>query len=147
MSKVQTAVAGFKQGFNCSQAVLSTYGPELGLDREAALRLAAAFGAGMGRMASTCGAVTGAFLVLGLRYGAIQAADRQAKEKTYELVREFARKLEARNHSLICKELLGYDISTAEGFSQVKAKHLIETHCARFVRDAAEILEELSAAI
>jgi len=87
--------------------------------------------------------VTGAFLVLGLRYGAIQAADLQAKEKTYALVREFAARFQARNGSLICKELLGYDISTADGVRQVKARNLLETRCAKFVQDAAEILEDL----
>jgi C_GCAxxG_C_C family probable redox protein len=143
MKKVENAVACFKEGFNCSQSVLSTYGPEFGLDRETALRLGAAFGAGMGRMGGTCGAVTGAFLVLGLRFGAIQAADLPAKEKTYALVREFARKFQARNGSLICKELLGCDLSTAEGVSRFKAGNLLETHCARFVQEAAEILEEL----
>ena len=75
MSRVEQAVSCFQGGFNCSQAVLSTYAQDFGLDREAALKLAAGFGGGMGRMAGTCGAVTGAFMVLGLKHGPTEAGD------------------------------------------------------------------------
>ena len=143
VTKVQTAVACFKEGFSCSQAVISTYGPELGLERDTALRLGSAFGAGMGRMGGTCGAVTGALMALGLRSGSIDAKNLAAKEKTYAPVREFARRFQTRNGSLICKELLGCDLGTAEGLIQFKGRNLLDTHCARFVQSAAEILEEL----
>ena len=79
MSRVEQAVSCFKGGFNCSQAVLSTYAQDFGLDREAALKLAAGFGGGMGRMAGTCGAVTGAFMVLGLKHGPTEAGDQTGK--------------------------------------------------------------------
>ena len=63
MSKVQQAVSLFNEGLLCSQALLSTYGPELGLDREIALKLATAFGGGMCRMGETCGAVARALML------------------------------------------------------------------------------------
>ena len=144
MSKVDLAVACFKQDFNCSQVVFSTYAPSLGLDRETALRVAAAFGGGMGRTGETCGAVSGALMVIGLRYGQCAAEDKGAKEKTYELAREFLNRFAARNDGCVkCRELLGYDVGTPEGLQTAREQGLFETLCPKFVRDAAEIVEQL----
>ena len=102
LARVETALARFAGGFNCAQAVFSVYAEHLGFDRDAAIKLAAGFGGGMGRMASTCGAVTGAFMVLGLQYGN-SSADREAKEAIYARIREFADRFKARNGSLVCQ--------------------------------------------
>ena len=140
MSSVEDAVSRFDDGCSCSQAVFSTYAEPLGMSGETALRVAAGFGGGMGRMGHTCGAVTGAFMALGLKYG---GPDSEAKEKTYELVREFANRFKARHGSLNCIDLLGYDISTSEGRQRIKQQNLHSTLCSQIVRDAAEILEAL----
>ncbi len=50
MTRVEEAVAYFKEGFSCSQAILTAYGPTVGLDRETALKVASGFGGGMGRL-------------------------------------------------------------------------------------------------
>jgi C_GCAxxG_C_C family probable redox protein len=105
MSKEQEAVACFCNGFSCFQAILSTYDLRYGLEREQALKLAAGLGGGMGRMGGTCGAVTGAFLVIGLEQGATAAEDKAAKEQTYGTVREFAARFQGRNGSTLCREL------------------------------------------
>ena len=97
MNRVEQAVSCFKSGLNCSQSILSTYAEDFGLDRGVALKLAAGFGGGMGRMMGTCGAVTGAFMVLGLKHGPVSANDQQGKETAYERVREFAKRFQARN--------------------------------------------------
>jgi C_GCAxxG_C_C family probable redox protein len=143
VNKVEQAVSCFKEGFNCSQAICSAYGQEYGLDYKTALKVSCGFGAGMGRMAETCGVVTGAYMVIGLRYGGSDVLDVSAKEKTYELVREFSEKFKSRNGSIICKELLGVDISTAEGLKAAKQRDIHGTCCQKFVGDAAEILEEM----
>jgi len=101
MNRVEHAVSSFKEGFNCSQAVLSTYGPQFGLNRESALKVSGAFGAGMGRLGETCGAVTGAFMVIGLKYGSTRAEDKETKERAYSLVRDFVKKFKARNGSIL----------------------------------------------
>ena len=69
MSKVDSVLSGFSDDLDCAQALVSTYGPELGLDRETAIKVADAFTGGIGRTGETCGAVTGALMVLGLKYG------------------------------------------------------------------------------
>ena len=84
MSKIDTAVSGFKEGFNCAQSVLSAFSEELGLTRETALKIACPFGGGMARQAETCGAVTGAFMVIGLKYGQASKADKASKNRTYD---------------------------------------------------------------
>ena len=144
-SKVQQAVSLFRQGFNCAQAVLATYCKGFSLERDTALKLASGFGGGMGTMAKTCGAVTGAFMVIGLKYGGTSSSDKEVKINTYKLIREFADRFESRNGTVICKELLGCDISTEEGFKNAKEKDLFSTICPKLVDDAAEILEEMMA--
>ena len=144
-AKSEQAVRKFRKGFNCSQAVLSVYAEEFGLCRETALKIACGFGGGMGRMALTCGAVTGAFMVIGLKYGNVDANEKEIKEKTYGLVREFARRFEKRNGSSICRELLGCDISEPEGLRSAKENGLFTSVCPGLVRDAVEILEEMLA--
>jgi C_GCAxxG_C_C family probable redox protein len=143
MNRVDTAVGCFKDTFNCSQAVLSSYCEGLGLDRKTALKLSCGFGAGMGGMGKTCGAVTGAFMVIGLKYGRAEIADAPAKEKTYKLVREFSKKFRIRNGSIVCNELLGFAISTPEGSNEARRRNIHQTCCPKFVKDAAEILEEI----
>jgi C_GCAxxG_C_C family probable redox protein len=143
MKRSEHAVSCIKNGFSCSQALLSTYGDQFGLNHELALKVSGAFGGGMGRMGETCGAVTGAFMVIGLKYGKTRADDELTKEKTYALVREFVKKFKTRNGSIICRELLGYDISTPEGKQLVKEKQLYATLCPKYVQDAADIIEEI----
>ena len=143
MDRVELAVSLFKQGFSCSQAVLAAYGDHFGLDREVALRVAAGFGGGMGRMAQTCGAVTGAYMLIGMKHGNVDAKERRAKEKTYELVREFAGRFTDHHGSLLCRELLGCDVSTPEGLQHLKEKKLAATVCANLVRNAAAIIGEM----
>ena len=143
MTKVEQAVSCFKDTFNCSQAVLSAYAQEFGLDRRSALKISCGFGAGMGCMGETCGAVTGAFMVIGLKHGRNEIPDVSAKDKTYALVREFSDKFKARNGSIVCKELLGLDMSTPEGMKEAKRRNVHGTCCSKFVKDAAEIIGEI----
>lgn len=143
-SRVQTAVERFNNGYNCSQSVLSSYSEQFGLDCEKAFRVATGFGGGM-CMAGTCGAVTGAFMVLGLKYGNSTAQDLHAKDKTYERVSQFTDRFMRRNESVECEQLLGCDISTPEGMKQAQDEGLFTSVCPRMVQDAAEILEEMLA--
>jgi C_GCAxxG_C_C family probable redox protein len=143
MSRAERAVAYFDQGFNCSQSVCTAFAEQFGVDHETALKIAAGFGSGMGRMAGTCGAVTGAFMAIGLKYGAVKGEDKQAKETTYAQVRAFAKRFADRHGTLVCKELLECDISTPEGLKQAHEQNLFKTRCAQLVKSAAEILEEM----
>jgi len=143
MSRVEEAVSCFADGFSCSQAIISTYGTEFGLDREKALKIATGFGGGMGRLGGTCGAVTGAIMVIGLKYGRTKIEDMESKEKTYELVREYVDDFKRINGSTTCNKLLDCDINTLEGIRHAKDNNLFKTLCPEYVRSSAEILEKL----
>jgi len=145
MSDVEKAVECFGQGFACSQAILATYGEPLGLPREQAIKLAEGFAGGMAGLGETCGAVTGALMVLGLKHGRTRPDDIEAKMATNRLVREFMRRFEARRGSVKCRDLLGCSIDTPEKVQAARDRKLFTTVCPAVVRDAAEILEALLA--
>ena len=146
MKRSEAAKSSLKKGFSCSQAVLSAFCGDFDLDHSKALKLAAGFGGGMGRMALTCGAVTGAFMVLGLKHGGTVAEDLEAKERTRQSVVEFVQRFKSLNGSITCKDLLRCDLSTSEGYDHAKKSGLIRILCPKFVGDAAEILEEILSA-
>jgi C_GCAxxG_C_C family probable redox protein len=128
---------------NCSQAILTTYCEQFGLERGLALRLAQGFGGGMGHSGRTCGAVTGAYMVLGLAQKMSPENPRESLDRTYELMHKFNLEFEALHKSLICKELIGYDLSTPEGLAEARSKKVFTSVCPDFVRDSAKILESL----
>ena len=139
-SKVDKAVACFNDGFNCSQSVFTTYCEEFGLDKEAALKLSCGLGGGMGRLQGTCGAVSGAYLLIGLKHGMYLKEDTAARVKTYEMVREFARLFEERNETTVCRNLVGVDLLNDD--AQMTMARIREV-CPKFIKDAAEIVEQL----
>jgi C_GCAxxG_C_C family probable redox protein len=143
MSRSDCAISMFRQGFSCSQAVAAAFASDLGLDKEAALRVAQPFGGGIARRADWCGALTGAFLVIGLKHGRIRAEDNAARDKTYALVQEFIARFTARHGEIKCRDLLGCDIGTPEGQKQAEERKLHQTKCEDYVRDAAALLEEM----
>ncbi len=122
--------------------MLSTYGPRFGLDRENAVKIAKAFGSGMG-MGETCGAVTGALMVLGLKHARVKGSGLFSKDRTEDIAREFAARFKARNGTTECRELLGCDLGTTEGLKTAKKEKHFKKRCPKFVQDAAEILEEI----
>ena len=142
MSNVSKATQVFRDGCACSQAIVSVYGPPLGLTHERALRIAAGFAGGM-RQGETCGAVTGALMVLGLRHCSADCGKPAGRAEVNERVIEFADRFKQRNGSTTCRELLGCDISTPEGMKHARARNLFKTTCVQMVKDAAEILEEM----
>jgi C_GCAxxG_C_C family probable redox protein len=142
-SKSESAVDVFRSGFNCAQAVFSAHAPGFGISESDALRIACGFGGGMGRLQETCGAVTGAFMLIGCRYGMTATDDGAAKEKTYECVRQFADRFVEKNRSISCKTLLGCDLQSDEGRKYFKDHDLHETVCVKCVRDAVFIVEQM----
>jgi C_GCAxxG_C_C family probable redox protein len=139
----EKAVALFKEGYNCAQAVFAAYSEELGMDTETALKLSSSFGGGMGRMREVCGAVSGMFMAAGMKYGYSDPKDTRAKAEHYKLIQDLAQKFKAQNGSIICKDLLG--LSRPEGTpipQERTADYYKKRPCVEMVRCAAEILDE-----
>jgi C_GCAxxG_C_C family probable redox protein len=143
MSNLENSLKLFDKGFNCSQAVAAPLAKQFGIKEEVALKFASSFGGGIGRMGETCGAVTGALMIIGLKYGATKPEDKDSKENTYAKVKDFIEEFKKRNNKLVCKELLGCDISTEEGQKIAKEKDFHHTLCPKFVKDAVEICETI----
>jgi C_GCAxxG_C_C family probable redox protein len=143
MSKVAAAAQLFRDGCACSQAILAVYGEPLGLDRATALRISAGFAGGM-RLGETCGAMTGAIMVMGLRYAGENCDQSDGRADLYARVVEFADRFRRQNGSCICRDLLGCDISTPDGMKQARAQNLFKTKCVELVESAATILEEMT---
>lgn len=101
----ERAVAYFMQGYSCAQSTLAALAPQLGLSADLALRLAAPFGAGLGRMRGTCGAFSALCMAAGCRYGNTEG-NAEAKQRIYELTRALAAEFRAEFGTLLCRELL-----------------------------------------
>jgi C_GCAxxG_C_C family probable redox protein len=139
----EAAAAVFLQGYNCAQSVLMSCGRDYGLPRETAVRVAQAFGGGIGRTGNVCGAATGALMVIGLKCSAKDAADLAAKAESSRLAQEFLARFKARSGSLLCRDIIGCDLSTAEGYKYALESGRHQTICPKAIRDAVEIIEEL----
>ncbi len=143
MTRIEKAAALFAEGFSCSQSVFTAYSDMFGLDRETSLRISQPFGGGMAHLGEACGAVTGAFMLLGLKHGRTRAEDLAARDRTYEAMRKLAGRFKDLHCSIQCRCLLGLDLGTEEGMRQAREKNLFKTLCAKYVENAAEIVGEL----
>lgn len=143
-NKAEHATKRFLKSMNCSQAILETYAPAMGMPVEQARRVAAAFAAGMGS-GSECGAVTGAFMVIGMKYGKTVDSDSRADGETFKRVAEFVREFKARHKHIGCSELLGTDMGTPEGLKKAADAGYFTSRCPGYVKTAAEILDKLLA--
>ena len=129
-------------GMNCAQAVLTFFAGDYGLSEADALRIAAGFGSGM-RMASVCGAVTGAIMVLGLHHSMTEAANAEAKGSTNAATAVFTERFRAIHPTVMCEGLLGLDVTTPEGLAYAREQGLFVSQCRGYVADAIDILKDL----
>ena len=141
MAKKSTLVQEQFFKFNCAQTVLSLFAKDVGLDETTALIIASGFGGGMA-CAETCGAVTGSYMVIGMKHGHFTPNDPEAKARTKMLIRSFNEKFKAIHGTLVCKELIGFDISTPEGNAAAHKEEVFDKKCPAFIQTACDILEE-----
>lgn len=122
-TKIKQAVERKASGkYNCAQAVACTYCDAAGMDEAAMRNVTNAFGVGMGNMEGTCGALVGAGVVLGLRYG--------DRAKAMKAMKRIMNRFQHRNGSTVCKMLKGTETKC------------VLRECDDCVADAAEFLEE-----
>ncbi len=107
--KAKLAGELFSQGYNCSQSVVAAWADEIGLDMDTAMKISCGFGGGMGRLREVCGSVSGAFMVLGYKFGYTDGTDQQAKAEMYKLIQAFAARFKEENgfDSIVCRDMLG----------------------------------------
>ena len=140
LNHIKEALKNGARGCSCSEAVLAAYSESLGLERNMAIKISSGFGGGMGLRGDTCGAVTAAFMVLGLMFGTSDLTDGYTRQKTYMLVDDFAERFIKREGSLTCRHLCeGHDMSTAEGAKALRASGRPQ----QIIQASTEILEEI----
>ena len=142
-TKKDKAIELFIEGYNCSQAVLGAFCEDLGLDSETALKLSSSFGAGMGKLREVCGAVSAMFMIAGLADGYSNPDATDEKTEHYKRIQELAEEFKRKNDTIICRDLLK-NIETKSGFvPETRTEEYYKARpCARFVGDAAEIIEK-----
>lgn len=139
ISKANLVNQRFPLNYNCAQTVFSLFAPDLGIDEETALKIASGFGGGMA-CAETCGAVTGSYMIIGMKHGH-SVPDPDKKANTKRMIQRFNELFREKHGSLICKQLTGYDISTPEGSSAAAEAGVFQNQCPNFIKTACSIIE------
>lgn len=139
----EKAISLFSSGLNCAQSVLTAYTDSLNIDKDLAIQISCGFGGGMGRLQETCGAVTAAFMVLGIFNGKKYSENSVRKIMTYAMIQEFNSQFLKIHGTTNCKALLNCDLTTEEGLQYHHSNHLSETVCSKCIRSSIKIVDEL----
>jgi C_GCAxxG_C_C family probable redox protein len=143
MSNLQKSAELFGKGYNCAQSVLAASASGVGIDEGTALKIASGFAAGMGYRGEMCGAVVGAYIAIGLKYGFTDPDGQDKKDQTYKLIGEFLKDFLEKNGSVYCNKLLDYDLSDPEQLRKAREQNVFREKCPKFVQDSSEILEKI----
>ncbi|MBR7132223.1 MAG: C_GCAxxG_C_C family protein [Clostridia bacterium] len=146
MTHGQKAEMLFKKGYNCAQSVLCAYCDELGLDETTAQMIASGFGGGMGRMREICGAVSGMFMVAGLKNGYTDKSEATAKKDTYSQIQNLAAAFKKECGSIVCRELLGLNAGENSGPTPTERtdEFYRKRPCGELCRLACDILDGIN---
>jgi C_GCAxxG_C_C family probable redox protein len=144
LNRPEHAKERFIKSMNCSQAILETYAGEMGMSIENARKVSAAFAGGMG-MGSECGALTGAFMVIGMKHGKTVDRDSPADKETFSRVAMLVEEFKKQHGEILCSKLLGTDMGTPEGVQKAAGLGLFTTLCPEFVETASMILDRILA--
>lgn len=132
-----------KEGFSCAQSVVACLCERYGVDRVTALRFAGVFGSGIGLSTETCGVITGAMMLIGLKYGKKFPEDPNDFD-SFGVAQEFIKRFkECHGGKFKCRELLGHDASTEEGLKNILDNNLYENVCQKMVYDGADLIFEI----
>lgn len=142
--RIEKAVSLFKKGYNCSQAVVAAFADLYGFTEDQALKMAASFGGGIGRMRQTCGAACGMFMLVGLDCGETDAENREGKGHNYKMVQALAERFREENGSLVCAELLGLssNADSSPNPEERTEKYYKKRPCVMMVETAARIFAD-----
>lgn len=131
MTKKESAIAYHDKKYNCAQAVALAFADEVNVDKETLFKACEACGLGMGGMEGTCGAITGAVILAGLKNSDGNLENPGTKAATYQLSREIVKQFQEKNGSTICKELKGVETGK------------VLRSCPDCIMDAVEIVENV----
>jgi len=119
----------YLQGYNCSQSVFGAFIDLMELDLPTSLKIASSFGGGMGQLKEVCGALTGAFMALGILYGYNDPQNKIKKQEHYDRIRRIGEQFKEHKRSYLCRDLLEYNkenpSTTIDGEPIKQCDHLV----------------------
>lgn len=130
-TRVEETIARHDKGYNCAQAVACTYCDLVGCDEETMFRITESLGLGMGNMEGTCGAVSGACVLAGMKNSSANLEKPDSKAASYKLSKEILSQFKEKNQSVTCKELKGVETGK------------VLRPCTGCILDAAAIAEQV----
>jgi len=142
MEKHETAVKDFMEGYRCSQAVLAAYAQDFDLDINLARKISLPLAGGSG-VGGECGAVSGVYLVIGLKHGFAHPGDPEGVAMIIDKTRAFAEKFKSLHGEIDCPKLISLDVFSEKGHRMFVEKNIKAETCAHLVGDAVKILEEI----
>ena len=132
----------FKNGIACSQIVFSELSDDVGINKDDARKIASLFGGGIWS-GEVCGAFTGDLMALGLKYGHCKEGDVDAQNIGMSKLMEFKSKFEKEYGSVVCRKIMGYDLSVPEEMKMIEEKGLFENFCPKLVCRTIQIAEDM----
>lgn len=129
MDTTEKAIILHNAGYNCCQAVACAFAEKLGVDKEILFKIAEGFGLGMGDTKCTCGAVSGAVMLAGIKNSG--GLSERTKAATYKLSSKIVEDFIAKNQSVICSEIKGIDTGK------------VLRSCSGCIEDAVKIAEDV----
>ena len=137
---IQVAAQRFEQGYSCSQSLLLAFASLYGLDEEIAIKIGAPFGGGIARQGETCGAVTGALMVLALKFGPKSG---ESNDTAYNISQDFMDRFQEQHGSIQCKQLIKFDISQPDELQSAREAQVFHKTCPILVKSAAGIVTSM----
>ena len=142
-SKAEIALCKFCEGYNCAQSVAYAFADEVNIDKNILLTISTGFGAGIGRKQEVCGAVSGAVVILGAKYGRKENETKDKQETTYSKVQKLIDEFTHEKGTIRCSELLqGCNLLTDEGQKIFKEKNMLREICFKCVELTCNILQK-----
>jgi C_GCAxxG_C_C family probable redox protein len=143
MGRAETAAEYMRGGLNCAQSIVKAFSTELAMEESDAVKMAASLGAGLGRNGYVCGALSGAALVIGARYGNSDPADTAGRDKAYATADALLEKFKKEYHTVLCRELLSIDLKNPAELNRAREAGVFRNQCPLFVLSAGRILEDI----
>ncbi len=140
-TKIEKAIQNFENGFNCAQSVASVFINNE--EEELILKTTMGFGAGMGQLQQTCGAVTGAYMILGIHHSNSKLSFSEQKKETALSIRSFQEKFIEKFDSDQCSNLIQCDLKTEQGQQEFKEKNMFHEVCGKCISEAIRILDDM----
>lgn len=140
MNRKEKALKLYQTGYNCAQSIVGAFEDLLGKKTNTMIDISAGFGGGMGRLQQTCGAVSGAFMVMSSLYN---HSEKSSKEQLTHDIQHFARTFNQIHGNLNCKNLIEYNLNDPEEHEKAKKNHVFEKKCTRFIETSVELVEDI----